>query len=329
MKFAFIIDPIEKLDPTHDSSVALMESAQIMGHEVFITYANRLSVVDTRAHAVLEPVRLEPVELVEGHWQTKYSWYSIGDRAFMPLDEMDAVFMRVDPPVTVPYFYITYILDYIDPKKTLTINKPSGLRNANEKMSAVQFPEAIPETIVSSDNSEIRQFVDKKGLGVLKPLGGKAGEGIVLLQSKDPNFNSLIEISTDRGKIPVMIQEYIPEAKEGDKRIILLDGEPIGAVLRVPSGNEFRGNMAVGGQSVKTEITEQELKICASVAPKLREEGLYFVGIDTIGNKLTEINVTSPTGIREIDLFLRSDETRLGNIVIQWVEERVNAKSSS
>jgi glutathione synthase len=167
--------------------------------------------------------------------------------------------------------------------------------------------------------------VENKGLGILKPLGGMAGQGILLLQSKDPNFNSVVEISTDRGTIPVMIQEYIPEAKEGDKRIILLDGEPIGAVLRVPRGNEFRGNMAVGGRTVKTEITERELQICASVAPKLRQEGLYFVGIDTIGDKLTEINVTSPTGIREIDKF-QPDATGLGHLVIQWVEERVKGR---
>lgn len=320
MKFAFIVDPLSKLDPGHDTSVALMEAAQILGHEVWVTQAEELSVVNSQAWALLQEVQLTPAELVEGRWVISEQWYTVSQAAVLrPLEEMDAVFMRTDPPVTIPYLYATYILDYINPEKTLVINTPSGIRMANEKMYALQFKEVIPETIVSQDKSVIRKFVDQQGAAVLKPLGGKAGEGILFLEPSDRNFNSIVEVSTQRGREPVMVQTYLPAAKDGDKRIILLNGEPIGAVNRIPTGNEFRGNMAVGGRVAATEITPQEQKICAVVGPKLQQDGLYFVGIDVIGGYLTEVNVTSPTGIREID---RLNGTCLAQEVIKWVEKQ-------
>jgi len=230
---------------------------------------------------------------------------------------MDAVLMRKDPPVNVRYLYVTYILDLIDPAKTLVINSPQGLRNANEKMYTFQFLSVMPETMVSQDKALIRQFVEKHQQAVLKPLGGKAGEGILFLEPSDRNFNSMIEVSTQQGQEPVMVQRFLPEAKDGDKRIILLNGEPIGAVNRIPTGQEFRGNMAVGGRVAKTEISDQEWEICAIAGPKLVQDGLYFVGIDVIGGYLTEVNVTSPTGIREID---RLEGVNLGKKVIQWLE---------
>lgn len=316
MKFAFIIDPIERLDPGHDTSVALMEAAQALGHEVWITQANQLGVVDGKATALLEQVELVPVQLVDGHWVASELWYSVGEPALRSLEEMDAVFMRTDPPVTVPYLYATYILDYIDPTKTLVINSPSGIRAANEKMYALQFTDAIPETIVSQNKQVIREFVERQGAAVMKPLGGKAGEGILFLEPGDRNINSLVEISTLQGQVPVMVQTYLPAAKEGDKRIILLNGEPIGAVNRIPTGKEFRGNMAVGGRVAQVDITDREREICAQLAPTLQRDGLIFVGIDVIGGYLTEVNVTSPTGIREID---RLNDVRLGQQVIEWI----------
>jgi glutathione synthase len=319
VKFAFIIDPLSKLDPGHDTSVALMEAAQALGHEVWVTQAEKLSVMNSQAWALLEEVQLTPAQLVEGRWMVSEQWYAVSDAALRSLEDMDAVFMRTDPPVTIPYLYATYILDYINPEKTLVINTPTGIRMANEKMYALQFKEVIPETIVSQDKSVIRKFVEEKGAGVLKPLGGKAGEGILFLEASDRNFNSLVEISTKWGREPVMVQTYLPAAKDGDKRIILLNGKPIGALNRIPTGNEFRGNMAVGGRVAQTDITEQEQKICAQVGPKLQQDGLYFVGIDVIGGYLTEVNVTSPTGIREID---RLDNTCLGEQVIKWVEQQ-------
>ena len=321
MKFAFIIDPIHRLDPGHDTSVAIMEAAQVLGHEVYVTQADSLGVMDARAYGWLQSVKMKPVTLaqVEGggtRWISEPDWYELGERRWLALEEMDAVFMRKDPPVTVPYLYVTYILDYIDPDKTLVVNSPAGLRAANEKMYALQFADAIPETIVSSDKQVIREAVERWGSGVLKPLGGKAGEGILFLEGRDRNFNSIVEVSTQQGAEPVMVQTYLPAAKEGDKRVVMLHGEPIGAVNRVPTGKEFRGNMAVGGRSDKTTLTTRDLEICRQVAPALRRDGLIFVGIDIIGGYLTEVNVTSPTGIREID---RLDDVRLGNKVVEWV----------
>jgi glutathione synthase len=318
VKVAFIIDPIQNLDPGHDTSIALMEAAQSLGHEVWITEAQGLSVMGGTAWALAQPVQLKPVQLVEGRWLAAADWYELGDRRLLLLEEMDAVFMRTDPPVNIPYLYATYVLDYVDPTKTLVLNSPSGLRAANEKMYALQFAGAIPETIVSQDKQVIRKFVERLGSAVIKPLGGKAGEGILLMEAGDRNFNSLVEIST-QGKTPIMIQAYLPAAKDGDKRVILLNGEPIGAVNRVPTGSEFRGNMAVGGQAVKAEITERDRQISTQLAPTLQRDGLFFVGIDIIGGYLTEVNVTSPTGIREIDRF---NNVCLGEQVIQWVVQK-------
>ncbi len=314
MKLAFIIDPIHLLDPCHDTSVALMEAACVLGHEVWITQASQLSVVDSKATAILQRVEITPIELVKGRWVAKTPWYKQGERINVCLETMNAVFMRTDPPVDVPYLYATYILDYIDQTKTLVVNSPKGIRAANEKMYALQFTKAIPVTIVSADKAQIRQFVESKGAAILKPLGNKAGEGILFLQAGDRNFNSIVELSTLQGRVPVMVQTYLPEAKDGDKRIILLNGEPIGALNRLSTAGEFRNNMATGGTVAKTEITPRELDICQQLAAKLRQDGLIFVGIDVIGGYLTEVNVTSPTGIREIDRF---EGTRLGQQVIK------------
>ncbi len=316
MKLAFIIDPIAKLDPTHDSSVAMMEAAGILGHQVYITTAEQLAVIDGRAAAFLQTIQIEPVKLVEQRWIAIEQWYQVGQPELIFLDEMQAVFMRTDPPVDVPYLYITYILDYVDPQKTLVVNNPNGLRAANEKMFAMQFQEWMTDTIVTRDKKVIREFVEKHQAAVMKPLGGKAGEGILFLQPEDRNINSLVEISTQWGKYPMMIQKFLPAAKDGDKRIIVLDGQPLGAIDRIPTGKEFRGNMAVGGRVAAAKITDRELEMCADMAPKLKQYGLYFVGIDVIGGYLTEVNVTSPTGIREID---RLNNISLGKQVIEWV----------
>ena len=314
MKLAFIIDPIPQLDPGHDTSIALMEAAQALGHEIWVTQVHQLSVIEGAAWATLQQIQLTPAVQEKGRWIAPQNWYRLSASALTCLAEMDAVFMRIDPPVTMRYLYATYILELLDPNKTLVINSPQGLREANEKMYTLQFYQVMPETIVSADKQIIRQFVEKQQAAVLKPLGGKAGEGILFLETRDRNFNSIIEISTKHGLEPVMVQRYLPEAKDGDKRIIIFNGQPLGAVNRVPTGQEFRGNMAVGGRAEKAEITARDAEICAAVGPKLCEEGLYFVGIDVIGGYLTEVNVTSPTGVREIDLL---NKTNLGKQVIE------------
>jgi glutathione synthase len=316
LKLAFIIDPIHRLDPTHDSSVAMIEAAQELGHQVWITSVNQLTVKAGKAWATLTPVQVVPVTLGADRWVAVPEWYKLGEPTLVPLETLDAVFMRQDPPVDTAYLYATYILDYVDPAKTRVLNAPSGLRAANEKMYALQFVKSIPTSIITQDKAVIRDFLDSHGAAVLKPLGGKGGEGILFLEPGDRNFNSLVEISTLQGQLPIMVQTYLPDAKLGDKRIIMLDGVPIGAVNRVPTGTEFRGNMAVGGRADRAEITEREYQICAEVAPALKRDGLMFVGIDVIGGYLTEVNVTSPTGIREAD---RLSGVRLGHQVINWL----------
>ena len=317
MKLLFIIDPIDSLDPGHDTSVALMEAAQQKGHQISYTEIHQLSVINGKAHALVHPVELIPVKLVDAKYIVSNPWYIVGSPKLLPLEEMDVVWMRKDPPVDVPYIYATYILDLVDSDKTKVINRPSGLRNANEKVYALQFSSVMPETIVTQDKQLIGDFVQTKGAAILKPLDGKGGEGILFLSAGDRNINSLIEISTKRGREPIMVQSYLPAAVEGDKRIILLNGEPIGAVNRIPSGGEFRGNMAVGGRVAEVDITVRDYEICSTLGPKLCADGLYFVGIDVIGGYLTEVNVTSPTGVREID---RLYQISLGQKVVEWLE---------
>lgn len=324
MKLAFIIDPLPQLDPTHDTTVALMEAAQAQGHEVWVTSASYLSIVESQAWGRLQPITLTPVKLEENHWLAPKEWYQLGKWELQQLSKMDAVFMRTDPPVTIPYLYATQILDLLTPTQTLVVNSPRGLQAANEKLYAMGFPSVIPETIVSLDKTVIREFVEAKGGAVLKPLGGKAGEGILFLQPQDKNFNSLVEMSTQKGKEPIMVQAFLPEAKDGDKRVIVLAGEPVGAVNRIPTGGDFRGNMAVGGRIAAAEITVRDREICRAIAPTLLKDGLWFVGIDIIGGYLTEINVTSPTGVREID---RLNGVSLGKQVMQWLEAKLYSVS--
>ena len=316
MKIAFIIDPLSKLDPGHDTTVALMEATQELDHEVWVCEMNELSIIKGEPWATLHQLELKPVQLIDNHWVADKNWYQIVETKLTPLKEINAIWMRKDPPVTIPYIYATYILDLI-PSSTMVLNNPQGIRNANEKVYALQFPSVIPDTIVSQEKEVIQEFLSEKGAIVLKPLDGKGGEGILFMSKDDRNFNSLIEITTKGGKEPIMAQEYLPAAVEGDKRIILLNGEPIGAVNRIPSGNEFRGNMAVGGKAAKVDITEKEKEICKTIAPKLKKDGLYFVGLDVIGGYVTEVNVTSPTGIREINLF---NQSCLEKQVIKWIE---------
>jgi glutathione synthase len=324
MNLAFIIDPIERLDPGHDSTVAMMEAAQERGHEVWITQIDQLSVREGQTWAWLTPVHLQPVRLQRGRYEIPQPWYRLGEPVRRPLGTMQAVLMRQDPPVNTAYLWATYLLDYV-PTTTLVVNQPAALRHANEKMFALQFPDLLPPTLVTRDVREIREFLIRYGPGILKPLGGKAGEGILYLDPADRNLNSLIELST-QGHLPVMVQMYLPQVVAGDKRVILLAGEPIGAVNRVPQGHEFRGNMAVGAQAVPAEITDRDREIARRLQPVLQAAGLYLVGIDVIGGYLTEINVTSPTGIREID---RLQGTQLGQKVIAWVETQVVALSQS
>lgn len=308
MEFLFIVDPIAQLLPHHDTSVALMAAAQDLGHPVWVCTVEDLFIAQGACGAWARPLRLD---------LTAQPFYELAPSRRISLSQTPVVFMRKDPPVDRQYLLATYLLDRVDPRHTLVVNAPEGLRRANEKMYALNFAQFLPEVIVTTAPQEIFNFLEIHERAVLKPLDGKGGEGIFLLEPQDKNLKGLIELSTNFGRIPVMVQRYLPEARQGDKRIILLAGKPLGAVLRVPQPDDVRGNLRVGGKAVATEITPYEMEICAQLAPKLLTDGLYFVGLDVIGGYVTEINVTSPTGIQEIDQL---NGTSLAHTVLRWAE---------
>ena len=315
----FVIDPLDSLNPGHDTSVALMESAQQRGHRILVTTMAELGVCEARAVAACTPLRVRPAVLQDGRWRSPADWYTAGRPQRWVLDDVDAVFVRTDPPVDAGYIRGTYLLDLVDPRHTLMINDPAGLRNANEKLFGLQFPELCPPTLVSCDIAEIIATTARWGTAVVKPTDAMAGRGIMLLRPDDPNLASILELATARGRDHVVVQRFIPEAAQGDRRVIVLDGVPLGVVRRVATGVEFRCNMASGARPVADVVTARDEQICARIADRLVAHGLVLVGIDVIGDYLTEINVTSPTGVREIDAFAG---TRMSDGVIAWVERR-------
>ncbi|MYW71945.1 glutathione synthase [Pseudonocardia sp. SID8383] len=316
----FIIDPVETLTAGHDTSVAMMESAQARGHRILTTTMRDLRISGGRAVAECIPLSLRPAELKDGRWYARDDWYTAGPVERWDLREMDAVFVRTDPPVDAAYMRGTYILDYVDESRTLVVNRPDGLRNANEKFFPLRWPDLCPDTVFTSSVGEVLELARSWGTAVIKPTDGMAGRGVMLLRDGDPNLRSIVEAVSCRGRDQVVVQRYIDRCDEGDRRVIVLDGAPIGVVRRIASGAEFRCNMAAGASVVADTITPRDKEICDRIAPTLAEYGLYFVGIDVIGDQLTEINVTSPTGVREIDAFAG---TRLSENVLCWVENRV------
>jgi glutathione synthase len=235
------------------------------------------------------------------------------------LDEVDAVLMRKDPPFDANYLWATQVLE-LARGKTLLVNDPRGLRDANEKLYALHFPAQMPATLVSSDKDDIKAFLHAHGgKVVLKPLSGAGGDGVFLLRSDDLNVNAIIETVTQVGRRVAMVQEFLPDVVRGDKRVLLLDGEPLGGILRVPRKDDVRSNIHVGGTVEKAPLDEHDLRIVAALRDKLREDGLVFVGLDVIGGRLTEVNVTSPTGIQQMS---RLDGVNLSAKVIDWIEAR-------
>jgi glutathione synthase len=246
----------------------------------------------------------------------------LDEGAEFPLEAFDAIFMRKDPPADAPYLYATMILSLADRTRTFVLNEPAGLREANEKLYALNFPGAIPPTIVTYEIPRLKRFMQEQGGEmIVKPLDGHGGEGVFHAHAGDRNLNAILEAVTQFESRPIMGQRYIPEIRLGDKRLIVLNGEPLGGTLRVPRDDEHRGNIHVGGNCVKAPITARDREICTMLRPRLARDGLYFVGLDIIGNYLTEVNVTSPTGIQEIN---RLDETSLEAKVIDFVESRIS-----
>jgi glutathione synthase len=310
MRLLFIVDPLERLQLAGDTSYALMLEAAARGHEIWTCQPEHLSLEHEDAVAAAQPTEVKP-----GH--VPHEAFLVDDRAPIPLGAVDAVLMRKDPPVDVDYLQTTWILDRAR-DQTLIVNDPRGLRELNEHLAVLEFPDLTPPTIVTRDRARLAAFVEEQGGAiVVKPIDGYGGLGVFLVRTGDPNTSSLLETATRDGKAWTIAQRYIPEAREGDKRILLLDGEPLGAVLRVPAGDEARGNLHVGGAAVKTTLDADDHKIIRAVRPRLAELRLYFVGLDVIGGRLTELNFTSPTGIRHIDAL---DDTNTSAPVIDWIE---------
>ena len=308
----FVIDPVARLRPTKDSSVALMQAAQRAGHQPWIcTPADletrgRMSLHEQhgeshRPWAHCQPIHLEPIRPIPGGWDLPEPWYRLGESEMLPLDQFRAVWMRKDQPVDEAYLYATHMLELAERQGVRIVNSPSALRAWNEKLGSLRFSHLMAPSLVSSRVSRLAAFAADQGEVVLKPLGGKAGQGVVRVQAQAPGLRALLELVTDQQRMPVLAQTFLPEVRSGDKRILLVDGEPLGAVNRLPMAGEFRSNLALGGTPVACVLNEAERQICDEIAPALRSEGLFFVGIDVIDGLLSEINVTSPTGVREVE----------------------------
>lgn len=310
MRFGFLMDPVEFVRPDHDSTFALMLECQRRGIEVRELRQEWLYATQAGARSRMRTIAVQ---------RKPGAHHRVLADADAPLAGLDAIFLRKDPPVDAEFIRATQLLE-LGPGP-VWINHPAGLRAANEKLFALHFPGLIPPTVVTREIPRLRAFIEAQGGdGVVKPLDNCGGQGVVRVRRDDPNARALLEIATQGGKVPVMAQAYLPAVREGDKRIILLGGEPIGAVLRVPAEGELRANFASGGSAALTGITAREREICARLAPRLAELGLWFVGIDVIGGLLTEVNVTSPTGLVEIDALLgESLEAR----VIDFALERL------
>lgn len=297
-----IADPLPTLDAAHDSTVALMEEFGRRGHTVLTATIADLRVRHGRAWARCRPVTIVPATLVDRRWQAVPDWYAAGATVDVRLDDVDVVMMRTDPPVDADYLRATYVLDQVDSDRVLLVNDPAGLREANEKLFTLRYPHLVPETLVSADLGEIRDVVHEWGRAVLKPTDGMAGRGIMMLHPDDPNLRSLVESATGRGARQVIVQAYVEAAcVEGDRRVIIADGEPVGVVRRVAATGEFRCNMAAGAAAVADAVGVADQLIAKELAPELERLGIVFCGIDMLGDRLTEVNVTSPTGLREID----------------------------
>jgi glutathione synthase len=311
LKIGVVMDPVEKLNIARDTTFVLMIEAQQRGHQIYFMDLDDLFI---RGGTPLARYRRLHLARAVPH-------YHLAQFDTGALADFDVVLMRKDPPFDMKYFFATHLLSLIDEKKCFVMNNPKGLREANEKLYALRFPEQIPQTLVSSDIERLKAFMDELGGEmIVKPLDGCGGTGVFYLHQQDRNTNSILEAATDNGRRLIMGQRYLPEIRQGDKRIILLNGQPLGAVLRVPLESETRGNIHVGGQCVKTELTTRDREICEDLSRLLIADGLYFVGLDVIGNFLTEVNVTSPTGIQEINAL---DDVRLESDVIDFVEEQV------
>ena len=306
---AIQMDPIETINIDGDSTFALALEAQKRGHSLFYYLPRALTFREGKVSAKGWPLEVR---------RERGRHFTLGEARREELQRFDVLLMRQDPPFDMGYITLTHILDHIHPR-TLVVNDPAAVRNAPEKLLVTHFPDLMPPTLITSARAEIDAFRAEHQDIIVKPLFGNGGAGVFHIRPDDENLGSLVEIFTQFYREPIIVQRYLPEVRQGDKRIILVDGEPAGGVLRVPASGEARANLHVGGTALKTALTARERDICAAIGPALRERGLVFVGIDVIGRYLTEINVTSPTGIQEIERF---DGTNVAGLIWDAIEKR-------
>lgn len=301
LKIAVQMDHINSIRIAGDTSFALCLAAAERGHELYHYTPDRLSMRDGVVSAALEPLQVRDIE---------GDHFTLGEAVHTDLSEMDVILLRQDPPFDMNYITTTHLLERIHPK-TLVVNDPAWVRNSPEKIFVTEFPDLMPETLITKDLQEVLKFRREFGDIIIKPLYGNGGAGVFHLTSDDRNLTSLLEMFEHMYREPFIAQRYLKDVRSGDKRIILIDGEPVGAINRVPAESDARSNMHVGGRAEATELTTREKEICARIGPSLKERGFILVGIDVIGDYMTEINVTSPTGIREIKRFGGADIAQL------------------
>ena len=293
MKIGVVMDPIESINFKKDSTLAMMLEAQSRKHQLFYMTPDSLYINEKGAFAIAKTLQVK---------NDPTGWFDFKEEKQVKLSELDVILMRQDPPFNSNYIYNTYVLESAEKEGVLVVNKPSSLRDCNEKVFATEFPECCTPFLVTSDPNLLKSFIEDHGDTVIKPLDGMGGSSIFRLRYSDPNLNVILETITESFTTKVMIQTYIPEITDGDKRILLINGNPMdAAVARVPAEGELRGNLAAGASAVARSLTEKDLWICEQVGPKLKDLGLVLVGLDIIGDYLTEINVTSPTCFREYE----------------------------
>jgi glutathione synthase len=293
LKIAVQMDPMHSIDITGDSTFALMLEAQSRGHQLWHYEVRHMWLHGATLHARVHPVTVR---------NEAGNHYSFGPAQTINLADMDVVLMRQDPPFDMAYITATHLLEHIHPK-TLVVNNPAAVRNAPEKLLVTHFPELMPPTMIAWDAAAIRDFRKLHEDIIVKPLFGNGGIGVFRIKPEDENLGSLLDMFFGNSREPLMIQRYEPAVRQGDKRIILIDGEPRGALNRIPAEGDSRSNMHAGGRPAPTTLTKREHEICEQIGPTLKAQGLLFTGIDVIGNYLTEINVTSPTGLQQIARF--------------------------
>jgi glutathione synthase len=298
---AIQMDHVSSINIAGDSTFAISLEAQSRGYKLFHYTPDRLSMRDGSVYARVEPMELRDIN---------GDHFTLGEPEVVDLATMDVIQLRQDPPFDMAYITSTHLLERLHPK-TLVVNDPAWVRNSPEKIFVTEFADLMPRTLITKDPTELKRFREEMGDIILKPLYGNGGAGVFLSTANDPNFSSLLEMFGQMFREPYIAQQYLPDVRKGDKRILLVDGEPVGAINRVPAEHDARSNMHAGGRPEPTELTAREREICERIGPALRERGFLFVGIDVIGDYMTEINVTSPTGIREVKKFGGADVASL------------------